>query len=867
MNDTTQSSAIRAPVWANRVMRLVMFLAAFLVPLFYFPFTTDPLLAKVALIEIIALVLAVAWLVRSLLAKRLAYKRMPLNAALALAAIALVIATISADAPWSGVFGNDPTGEKAATLLSFFVVAFVTAAVFERGDAYRALRLVIVSFALLGIFTAASVAAGRAGVSVPSWLAVNPVGTINALALVLATGLIVSATFAWTGATSAGRRMLSRRVRFFAGAVAILLFLVLLAVGFPAVWYGLAITLALLVSFVFTRAWRAEAGERDAPNEQSGGEDSNSEDGPPSGGDGSLGVGVPTRLRVEHAMGPAAAAAAFLLLAASVLLAVKPPAFLGRIAPRPIEVSPSLGLTMAIDGRVLRADPLFGVGPANFRTAFTRFRDTAFNQSAFWQVRFPHGFSFASTLPATLGAIGAIAFLAVAVAALGLIGRGLWTAGASDPYLWALGAGSVFVLIEWFLYAGNATASFLLFLFLGLLAAAVRESGVSGGAPQEGREGRPSWWRITRRSITVEAPALNFITSLVTIFVAAFALVALYGVVAAYAADVYARRATDVFVRFGNTDTAGIFFDRASALNPNDVAHRLGRAQSALAAVNRIIAQAASNPTPDLPDRFRSEFSAGVAAATAAAELAPDDPQPWVIAGSLYETAIPFLPGADRAAQDAYERASRLDPLDPLVKFSRARAFATAADAASLQAAQVGAEERRRLEGASREALAAARGELQAAIGLKSDYAAAHFLLTQVYLREGNTDEAIRRAEATAALAPGDIGVAFQLGFLYYRSGEFAKAEREFGRAVLINENYSNARYFLGLIYDLRGDGERALAEFRRIEGLNPDNAEVRRIIANLESGRRALDGIAPPPEERREAPVPEGRERPRERR
>ncbi|MEK7090196.1 MAG: hypothetical protein AAB930_01275, partial [Patescibacteria group bacterium] len=66
---------------------------------------------------------------------------------------------------------------------------------------------------------------------------------------------------------------------------------------------------------------------------------------------------------------------------------------------------------------------------------------------------------------------------------------------------------------------------------------------------------------------------------------------------------------------------------------------------------------------------------------------------------------------------------------------------------------------------------------------------------------------------------------------------------------------YSNARYFLGLIYDRKGDKPRALGEFGKIAELNPGNNEVKRIIGNLNAGRPALEGIAPPPPEERTGP------------
>lgn len=814
------SGAERSARFCNRLIRAVVFAATCLVPVFFLPFTSDALFAKVVLIESVALVLAVAWLLRSLAQKRLNYRRMPMNAAMLAAAVTLAAATVSSAAPWASFWGPDPTGEKSATLLAFFIFTFVAAAVLEMKDVRRAAAALLAVFGLLGAFAAALLAGGRAGLVLPPWLAVNPAGTSNALALVLGIGFVFSAALALTAVTSARRRALGRSLQAVSALAALLQLAALVFLGFPALWWGIALALLLVLAFNFTRVWRR--GER-------------GDDGAP----------LP-----EHGLGSGAAALVFFLITVGLLFAVKPPAFPSSVFQPPIEVSPSLAATLGIDAKVLRQRPLLGVGPANFRLAFSQFRDPSLNATPFWQARFTHGFSLAATLPATLGLLGAAAFLALIITAVAMIVRALWYAPASDPYRWAIGAAALLIIIEWFLFTSNAVASFLLFLLLGLMGAMAREA-PPAGVP-------PPWWRITRRTIIVEAPASSFVTSLAAVFAAAFSLVALYALGAAYAAEVYFQRGARALNLYGNSDTAAVFFGRAVELNPKESSYHLGRARAALVAVNRIIAQAAASPTPELSVLFRSEFSNGVNAANAAAVLTPSDREPWAALGQIYEAVIPFLAGADRSAADAYGRASRLDPVDPALKLFEARALAAAADVASAQAAQASAEERRRLEGAGREALQAARAALESAISLKPDFAAAHFLLAQTYLREGNVGEAVQRVEATALLAPADIGVAFQLGFLYYRSGEFTKAEREFQRAILLNDAYANARYFLGLIYERRGDRDGALSQFQKIFTLNPDNAEVKRIIANIKSGRRALQGITPP-EARREAPITDG--------
>ncbi|PIR71468.1 MAG: hypothetical protein COU43_02535, partial [Candidatus Nealsonbacteria bacterium CG10_big_fil_rev_8_21_14_0_10_37_25] len=75
-------------------------------------------------------------------------------------------------------------------------------------------------------------------------------------------------------------------------------------------------------------------------------------------------------------------------------------------------------------------------------------------------------------------------------------------------------------------------------------------------------------------------------------------------------------------------------------------------------------------------------------------------------------------------------------------------------------------------------------------------------------------------------------------------------------RAILLDPNYSNARYFLGLIYDREENKKEAILQFERIEQFNPENQEVKKILANLRAERPALEGIVPgqPPVEEKPA-------------
>ena len=54
-------------------------------------------------------------------------------------------------------------------------------------------------------------------------------------------------------------------------------------------------------------------------------------------------------------------------------------------------------------------------------------------------------------------------------------------------------------------------------------------------------------------------------------------------------------------------------------------------------------------------------------------------------------------------------------------------------------------------------------------------------------------------------LAPQNVGILFQLGFLKYLNKDYSGSIDALARATTIQPNYSNAKYFLGLSYSKVG--------------------------------------------------------------
>ncbi len=818
--------------WLMGIIKYTILAVIFLVPLAYLPATQDALFIKIILAEVAAVIVGAAWLLDILVAKKIEYKRNPLNLVFLAVALVMIAGTIFSRAPWFSFWGSDITGEKTASILALMAISFITASVFTRKDVMRAANLILTSFILLGLFSLISAAAMSFGRKVPEWMNINPVGTVFSLAYVLAAGFLFAFVLVLAAKTSRGRTMISQLTSGLAWTASAVLFAAMIFIGFKMTWLSVALALAFVVALSFVRPWTLEDGTR------------------------------------EFAISNFSTGVAFAMMVLAIFIAFKPLTFITRSFQPPPEISPSLGATLSIGFSALKDHPLTGYGPANFRIAYNMFRDSALNNTNFWAARFNHGYSFMATMLSTMGILGVAVFTLFALAVLGVAARAIWKMEENAAHMWAFWAGSVLVVAMWFLYASNFTASFVLFVFLGLLGAMLQEPlpqaerAVAPGAAGAFSFRPKSWFRITRKAVQINSPAVNFVTSLAAVFMAAFSLVALYSLVTQDVAEVYFNRASQVMNLYGNTNTASIFLDKAIGYNPVDDNYYLGKAQVALVSLNQIIGKVAAGSQEDLAGQFRDTLTQGVTAAQKARDISPTNPQNWFTLGQLYESVAPYLPGADKSALDSYQKARDNDPTNPLYPLAMGRVYLTLADILTLQINQTSnGDDRSRLEQIRHDAWGKSREALGEAVKLKTDFAQAHFLLAQVSIRENNLSEAIRNTENTALLAPGDIGVAFQLGVLYYRAGDLDKAKTAFDRAVLLNDNYSNARYFLGLIWDRKGDRDAALSQFVKILALNPGSEEVKRIVANLEAGKPALTDIVPPapaPENRKEAPIKE---------
>lgn len=482
------------------------------------------------------------------------------------------------------------------------------------------------------------------------------------------------------------------------------------------------------------------------------------------------------------------------------------------------EIRPTLLTSLSVAKETLKDWRIFlGSGPGTFGYNFSRFRPAALNQTIFWSVRFNQGFSFLATILSTLGVLGVLAVVLMFFA----FGREALRFGRDKTFLIAV-AGVSFLLLNWFFFPIVFSQFIFIFLGLGLLSI------------ERCREFEMEFYSESRAK-----NSRAFLSFFAAIILFSFVLLLFYSTSQKYAAAVYYEKG---WLKSASVEQSLTRLEKATKLNPTSDWYWRDLSQVYLLRSGELLRMTETQA------EAQNNITAAINAGRRATELNPNETANWSNLGDIYEKLIPIAQ-AEIFAEENYRRAIELEPQNPQSPVNLARLLITNADRLADN------------KSAAQEKLNQAKTALENSMALKPDYAPAHFLMVQVYLREGDSEKAIAKVEQLKAANMNDAGLAFQLGILYYRAGQTDLAQREFERAVALNDNYSNARYFLGLIYAQKEQKQKAVEQFEKIEKLNPDNGEIKKILNNLRAGRAALEEIVPPaqpPAERVEAPVTE---------
>jgi len=472
----------------------------------------------------------------------------------------------------------------------------------------------------------------------------------------------------------------------------------------------------------------------------------------------------------------------------------------------PFEVSLGQGLSFEIALKSLKENPIFGSGPSTYLYQFLKHKGTALNETAFWNVRFLNSASKFLDIFSTTGIFGTLSFLSLIFFSTYLGFLRIFKGKFEKFDLVLLLAIFLSILnfsISSFLYPSNLTFEFSYFFFLACFVNLLSE--------------KKKEFLIKRENI------LSFVYSFFLIFIFVLDFIVLILISQRYVGEVFYWRGVLAWQR-GDVDETILNLQKAINFSKIDLYFR-DLSQAYLAKLNEKIQKGDQN--------IQTEAGQAINLSKTATDLNPANVANWSVRAFTYQTLVGMAQGAEDWAIKCYEEASKLEPSNPY--------YLTQKGVMLLRKGILSQNEREREEFYN-----LAEEIFKKAIELKSDYAPAHFQLAMVYYNRGNLDEAISKMEETKNLAPFDVGLAFQLGVAYYQKENYQKAKEELERAILITPDYANALYFLGLTYDQLGEKSKAIEKFKRVSELNPENEEVKKIISNLEAGKKALEGILP---------------------
>lgn len=500
-----------------------------------------------------------------------------------------------------------------------------------------------------------------------------------------------------------------------------------------------------------------------------------------------------------------------------------------------IDVRPSWSGTFDVARGAFSTNPIRGVGPSSFATAWELYRPDV-NMTNFWSVPFSSGVGFVSTSVVETGLLGLVAWLVWlcgVLAAVWLLWRSRSRLVASDTDPEAQRVSGVVV-------AAVVTALYLWMMIvlyvpsLPLLAATFVSYGLAYAAL--GAVGAVSYREyVYGRTRMFQIASVIIIGALML-----FSIVAAVVTVKHVVAQIYFSRATQEFAVQGNTEAGRASLARALAWGEND-AHRRAQAEVDLASLNAIVSAITSEKdiTDDKRQEIQNALQSAVMSARAAESVGPRNFLNTISVARVYEFMVSLgVENSYETALDAYARALTQSPRNPLIYLSLAR-----------------------LEIAHKD-LAKARDYTTRALELKPNYIDAMFLLSQIDVTQGNLPSAIDATEKLALINPSDPGIFFRLGLLRYEEKSYTNAVLAFEKALALAADYANARYFLGLSYYNVGRPSDARAQFEVLVKTNPDNEEVGFILDNLKAGRAPFEKVQPPldnkPAKRSTPPVKE---------
>ncbi len=306
---------------------------------------------------------------------------------------------------------------------------------------------------------------------------------------------------------------------------------------------------------------------------------------------------------------------------------------------------PSFQTSWVITVEALKESPIWGVGPANYLSAFNRFKPLTYNQTDLWQVRFTTARNFYLTVITETGFAGVIAFGVLLFTVYKTLKKSLRISSESRELAHTIEALSLILLLVVFAFF-PITITLVTPLFILLSAVSDSEDNVA--------------------NITLNTPSKIPAILMTLPILAAIVAVVFFGT-PILAADITFQRA---LAALSKNDAKNTYDLMQKAINQNP---QVDRYHSSFAEVNMALASSLA-AKKDITDEEKKTVSQLIQQAINegknTAILNPQRSGNWELLAGIYRQIMPFATGADNFAIQTYTQAVALDPLNPSLRLS-----------------------------------------------------------------------------------------------------------------------------------------------------------------------------------------------------
>lgn len=480
----------------------------------------------------------------------------------------------------------------------------------------------------------------------------------------------------------------------------------------------------------------------------------------------------------------------------------------------PVEVSLSRKASFDIAKTSLKENPLFGSGPSTFYYSFNKYKGADFNASPLWDTKFDNGSGILFEMAATVGGLGVLAVIIIALVALSICFLTLIKVRKNDTQsiLLALFSSFIMVIIFSLLFSMN-NSLVLISALIAVLAVAM----AIVNYPEKFKTLNLSFRASPKYALALAAIFLSLSAAVVILFTMGVKM---------YLADIYVKQSLSA----ADINQKVVKINKAIALAPYQDVYYLNLANNYMALAN----QEASGSRDQTV--IENSLSSAIDIGKKGLALSPNNASNNEAMALIYENASFYVQGALEWSENLYNQTKELSPDNPtpylriaLINMARANAE----------------KDKSQQEYYINEAIK----KYDLALEKKSDFGAANYGKAIAYERLNKIDDAIDQLKKAVILIKDNVDYRFELGRLYFNRGAAAPpgiaqtasenitngteadqdlsvsnqndgaikknddvilAEQLFLSIVQANPNHANALYSLALLYQKTGETDNA---------------------------------------------------------